>query len=264
MTCQPFNIKVVEDNSFALLMPLKKRTYVSNVPVDEDINALELTDVTLKIGDTEYTPELGTDGVRVVMPDGLTRGTYNVILRAKYRGSDITAAYFEAITAVQWNYQSDAEQYVQGSPIVFEAAYVIGGALTDAELVALKAALRAAIAAAEAAEAAAQAAKQAFDEKAEAITGVAQEVTSQQILYAISHIDFTQLAKQGSNPDATNTAILAAFGQIDFSQLAKQGLNPNISLTSINELLGSMVMMTEAELQPALDDLDDMLDALDD
>lgn len=147
MTCQPFNIKVVEDNSFALLMPLKKRTYVSNVPVDEDINALELTDVTLKIGDTEYTPELGTDGVRVVMPDGLTRGTYNVILRAKYRGSDITAAYFEAITAVQWNYQSDAEQYVQGSPIVFEAAYVIGGALTDAELVALKAALRAAIAA---------------------------------------------------------------------------------------------------------------------
>ena len=264
MTCQPYNIKVVEDNSFALLMPLKKRTFVSSVPVDEDINATELTDVTLRIGDTAYTPELGTDGVRVVLPDGLKRGTYNIILRAKYHGSDITAAYFEAITSVQWNYQSDAGQFVQGSPITMEAAYVIGGTLTDAELVALKQAYRLAIEQLQAAQAAAEAAKEAYDTKAEALDDVAKETTSQQILYAVSNIDFSQLAKQGSNPDATNTAILAAFGNIDFSQLAKQGDNPNISLTTINNQLGSVVMMTAVEMQPALDDLDAMLDALDD
>lgn len=214
MTCQPFNIKVVEDNSFALLLPLKKRTYVSQVPIDEDIDATALENVTLSIGDKEYAVELGTDGVRVVIADGLQRGTYNIILRAAYHGSEITAAYFEAITAVQWNYQSDAEQFIQGSPIVAQSAYVIAGVLTDEELARLKQQYREAIAAAEQAEAAAQAAKEAYDAKAEMLDGVAQESTSQQILQAVGSIDFSTLAKQGDNENATNTAILAAVNGI--------------------------------------------------
>ena len=207
MTCQPFNIKVVEDNSFALLLPLKKRTYVSQVPIDEDIDATALENVTLTIGGVEYAVELGTDGVRVVVADGLKRGTYNIILRATYHGSEITAAYFEAITAVQWNYQSDAEQFVQGSPIVAQAAYVIAGVLTDEELARLKEQYREAIAALQQAQAEAEAAKEAFDTKAEMLDDVAQETTSQAILRAVGDIDFSELAKQGNDPTATNTAI---------------------------------------------------------
>ena len=50
-------------------------------------------------------------------------------------------------------------------------------------------------------------------------------------------IDTSDLAKQGTNPNATNTAILAAFGNIDFSTLAKQGSNADATLTAILEAL---------------------------
>ena len=265
MTCTPFNIKVVEGNDFALLLPLKKRTYVSNVPIDEDIDATELQNVVFKIGAQEYTPELGTDGVRVVVTDKPTRGTYDIVLTATYHGSAIVAGYFEALTIVAWNYQSDAEQYVQGSPIEMQSAYVIGGTLTDAELVALKQQYIAAKEAMQQAQAAAEASKAAYDAKAEMLNDVAQETTSQAILNAIGRIDFSELAKQGSNPNATNTAILAAFGQIDFSQLAKQGTDASVTLTGVyNKLddIGGLVLMTEAEKAPALEDLDEMLDEI--
>lgn len=255
MTCQPFNIKVVEGNDFALLLPLKKRTYVSNAPIDEDIDATELQDVVFKIGTREYTPELGTDGVRVVVTDKPARGTYDIVLTATYHGSAIVAGYFEALTIVAWNYQSNAEQYVQGSPVVMQSAYVIGGTLTDAELVALKQQYIAAKAAMEAAQAQAEQAKATYDAKAEMLNDVAQETTSQAILNAIGHIDFSELAKQGSNPNATNTAILAAFGQIDFSQVAKQGSDPNVSITSIDAKIGDYVLIQNNEYAPALADL---------
>jgi len=50
-------------------------------------------------------------------------------------------------------------------------------------------------------------------------------------------IDTSDLAKQGTNPNATNTAILAAFGNIDFSTLAKQGDNPAATNSAILEAL---------------------------
>lgn len=60
---------------------------------------------------------------------------------------------------------------------------------------------------------------------------------TQQILTAIGQINFSSLAKQGTNPNATNTAILAAFGNIDFSTLAKQGTNAEATLTAVLEAL---------------------------
>ena len=234
---------------------MKRRTYTANVPIDEDIDATELQNVVFKIGAQEYTPELGTDGVRVVVTDKPARGTYDIVLTATYHGSAIVAGYFEALTIVAWNYQSNAEQYVQGSPIVMQSAYVIGGTLTDAELVALKQQYIAAKEAMQEAQAAAERAKAAYDAKAEMLNDVAQETTSQAILNAIWHIDFSELAKQGSNPNATNTAILAAFGQIDFSQVAKQGNNPDVSITSIDAKIGDYVLIQNEEYAPALADL---------
>ena len=218
-----YNIKIVEGNEFALLFPLKARTYTANGhPTDTDIDCTQLQDCKVIIGGVEYTPELGTDGVRVIMPATLKRGTYSAVITAIHNGSAIKAAYFEAITIVAWNEQSNAQQYVQGSPVVMPAAYVIGGTLTDAELIALKAQLVQAIADTNAAKLAYEQAKADYDAKAEALDGFAKESTLTQgvadIREDISHIDIdtTDLAKeattakQGNNPNATNTAILAA------------------------------------------------------
>lgn len=207
-------IKVCEGNEFALLLPLKRRTYVSNVPIDEDIDCTKLQNVTLTIGGVEYPVELGMDGVRVHV-ERLDKGTYDIILTATYEEAQIRAAYFEALIVVDWNYQSDAEQYLPGSPITADAAIIIGGPLTDEELSELKTQYIAATAAAEQAEAEAQAAKEAWEQKAEQLDDV---------------------AKQGSNPNATNTAILEAFGNIDFSTLAKEQTLTNALQSVLTEL----------------------------
>lgn len=219
MTCTPFNIKVVEGNDFALLLPLKRRTYTANVPIDEDIDATELQNVVFKIGAQEYTPELGTDGVRVVVTDKPARGTYDIVLTATYRGSVITAAYFEALTIVAWNYQSNAEQYIQGSPIEMQCMYVIGGALTDAELQELKRQYIAAKEAMEAATEEAEAAKESFDNAAE----------------ALGNLPVLLVEQQGTINNQQRT-----IGE---------------QQTLIGQLSGGVVMMSDAEYAPALADL---------
>lgn len=241
MECGKQNIKIVEGNEFALVLPLKQRTFVASTPIDEDIVYADLQDVVLKIGDTQFTATLETYGVQVLVPyNALPRGTYDILLTATYHGSVIRAAYFEAITRVQYNSQSDAQQYIAGSPIVLDAAYVIGGTLTDAELEALKEEYREKNAQLQQAIEDAEAAKAEWEQKAADLDGVAKESTSQDILTAVENIDIdtsdlakeatlqgvgadaaaaktaaqaiTGYALQGNDATATNTAIMAAIG----------------------------------------------------
>lgn len=206
MTCTPYNIKVAEGNQFALVLPLKARTYTGGIPSDTDLDPTHLTDIVVKVDGVVYENTIAEGGVQIVFAGTEARGTYDVVLTAKYDGADIRAAYFQAVTIVAWNYQSDAEEHLPGSPIALQAAYIIGGALTDAELEELKRQYRAQIADAEAAEAAAVAAKEAFDQKAE----------------NLDNLD--NVALQGSDPTATNTAILTAVQNItiDTSTLAQR------------------------------------------
>ena len=207
-----YNIKVVEGNAFALLFPLKRRTYTANIPIDEDIDCEQLQDCKVIFGGVEYTPELGTDGVRILLPATLKKATYDAIITATYQSSEIRAAYFEAVTIVAWNEQSNAEQYIQGSPVVMPAAFVIGGAMTDAELEELKEEYREKNAELAQAIEDEEEAKEEYIEKAAALDDVAQETTSQQILTAVENIDIdtTTIAKQGTNANATLTATQAA------------------------------------------------------
>lgn len=182
MACNFYTIRVVEQNDFTLVLPLKKRTYVANVPIDEDIDIMALLGCKVTVGGVEFACVLDPSGVQVPVAAGaLVRGTYDIVLTATYRGAEIRAAYFEALQVVKFNSDSEFLQYIAGSPIVVQAAYVIGGPLTDAELEALKAEWREKIAAAEQAQANAEAAKEEFDRKAEMLDGVAQETTSQEI-----------------------------------------------------------------------------------
>ena len=248
-----YTISVAKDNSFALVMPLKRRTYVSQQPIDEDINASELEDVVLKVGGVEYTPELGDDGVRVVFSDGLPAGTYDIVLTAIYHGSKIMAAYFEALRSVDWNYMSDAQNYLPGSPIVAEAAYIIGGVLTDAELAQLKERYRQAAIAAEEAEAEAIAEKEKYAEAVQELDDLATEPNATANKQAIlDALDAAKAALQGDNTSATLTTILAAFGNIDFSTLAKQGDNPDATNTAILAAIAALVIPTVQQIQAGL------------
>lgn len=215
MACK-YNIKVVEHNDFTLLFPLKKRTYVASLPIDEDIVIEDLENVKVTIGGVEFASTLDERGVTVAVAyDALERGTYDIIITAEYHGAQIRAAYFEGLTIVDWNMQSDAEQYLPGSPIVMQAAFVIGGPLTDAELEALKQQYRERNAELAQAIADAEAAKEEYDRKAEALDDVAQQSTLTQgvadIRDDISHIDIdtSTLAKE-TTAEAAKQAALAA------------------------------------------------------
>lgn len=212
MDCKNYNIKLVEGNAFALLFPLKTRTFVSREPIDEDIDILALTDIVVKVGGVVYHAEQLPEGL-VIRDDGtLARGTYNIDITATYYDNAIHAAYFEALTIVAFNEQSDAQQYIQGSPIVLPAAYCVYS-LTDAELEALKEEYREKNAQLDQAIADAEEAKREWEQKAADLDGVAQEETLtqgvQDIRDDISHIDIdtSTLAKETSVKDGNDTAI---------------------------------------------------------
>jgi len=223
MNCE-YTIRIVERNDFTLVLPLKRRTYVANKPIDEDIDIMALEDCKVLIGDREFAHTLDPSGVQVhFVDDDLQIGTYDIVLTATYHGAKIRAAYFEGLQRVSWNKDANAQQYIAGSPIVAQAAYVIGGALTDAELELLKAEYREKIAASEQAEQEAEQAKAEWECKAEQLDDVASETKATENKQAVlGAIDTLKTALQGDNAQATLTAILAAFGTIDFSTLAKE------------------------------------------
>lgn len=184
--CENFpNIRITEGNAFALLLPLRTRTYVSSQPIDKDIDYTLLENIVFTFGGVEYAAEVTEQGVKIILPDTLSVGTYNAILTAEYLGNDIRAAYESAVTIVPWSAQSTAEQYITGSPIVMRAAYVLSGAMTDEELEQLKAEYRYKKAQLDQAIAEAEAAKAEWEQKAADLDGVAQETTSQSILQAV-------------------------------------------------------------------------------
>ena len=226
--CNNFpNIRITEGNNFSLVLTLRSRTYVATKPIDEDIDPEQLENVVVTFGGVEYHAQRTAQGVQIDLPATLAVGTYNILLTADYLESKIRAAYESAVTIVPWSAQSTAEQYIAGSPIVLRAAYVLSGALTDAELEALKEEYREKIAEAEQAKADADAAKEHYDQLAEEISGVAQEATLtqgvQNIREDISHIniDTTDLAKEATigtplvGQPSTLFAAIAAIGQGD-------------------------------------------------
>jgi len=181
--CNNFpNIRITEGNNFSIILPLLSRTYVATRPIDEEIDPEQLENVVVTFGGVPYQVQLTERGVQINLPATLAVGTYNILLTAEYLGSSIRAAYESAVTIVPWSEQSTAEQYIAGSPIVLRAAYVLSGAMTDAELEALKEEYREKNAQLDQAIADAEAAKREWEEKAADLDGVAQEETSQKIL----------------------------------------------------------------------------------
>ena len=276
MKCEcPYTLKVPLGNAFQVLFPVKTAEWKDGERTVEVADVRALTDIVVKVDGEEWQLgwEMDERGPLVNFPqDSLAKGPHNVEITADYFGVAIRAAYFECITMVQWSYESNIGNYIIGSPLVAEAAYIYVGITDDEELEALKQQYREATAACETARLEYEAAKEEFDEKAEQLDDVATQEA----------IDTLKTALQGDNAQATLTAILAAFGNIDFSTLAKQGDNPAATNSAILEalshinpqdpnskalaeffgvtLLQGYEFMTDTEV---MDELEDIMQALD-
>lgn len=252
MKCEcPYTLKVPLGNAFQVLFPVKTAEWKDGERTVEVADVHALTDVAVFVDGDEWSLgwEMDERGPIVNFPkDSLAKGPHNVEITADYFGVAIRAAYFEAITMVQWSYESNIGNYIIGSPLVAEAAYIYIGITDDEELEALKQQYRDATAACETARLAYEAAKEEFDEKAEQLNDVAQQTTltagiqsvlqglapkataqqlntaTETLLTAISHIDIdtTTLAKEQTltngiqsiltalNPKATTADVTAA------------------------------------------------------
>ena len=215
MCCNFPTIKITEGNAFTLIFQLKRRSYVAERPIDEDIDVTRLSDVHVTLGGVEYAPTIETYGVRIDVPATLARGTYDGLLTADYDGNAIHGAYESCVQVVAWNAQSNAQQYILGSPVATKAAYVLGYMPTDAEVEELKQQLREQIAAAEHAEAEAIAEKERYAEAIEHLDDIAQESTLTQGVADIRNdianidIDTTTLAKETTAQQAATDAAAA-------------------------------------------------------
>lgn len=265
MKCEcPYTLKVPLGNAFQVLFPVKTAEWKDGERTVEVADVRALADVVVKVDGDEWQDwEMDERGPLVNFPkDSLAKGPHNVEVTADYFGVAIRAAYFECITMVQWSYESNIGNYIIGSPLVAEAAYIYVGITDDEELEALKQQYREAIAATETARLQYEAAKEEFDEKAEQLDDVAQQSTlvhsAATILEAISgiHIDIPDNIATKDDVTAAKQAILDALSHISPEDPNSKALAEFFGVT----LLQGYEFMTDTEVT---DELEDIMQALD-
>ena len=266
MKCEcPYTLKVPLGNAFQVLFPVKTAEWKDGERTVEVADVRALTDIVVKVDGEEWQLgwEMDERGPLVNFPkDSLAKGPHNVEIIADYFGVAIRAAYFECITMVQWSYESNIGNYIIGSPLVAEAAYIYVGITDDEELEALKQQYREATAACETARLAYEAAKEEFDEKAEQLDDVARESTllqkSAAIIEAIAgiHIDIPDNIATKDDVTAAKQAILDALSQIQPEDPNSKALAEFFGVT----LLQGYEFMQDTEVT---DELEDIMQALD-
>jgi len=265
MKCEcPYTLKVPLGNAFQVLFPVKTAEWKDGERTVEVADVRALADIVVKVDGEEWQDwEMDDKGPLVNFPkDSLVKGPHNVEITADYFGVAIRAAYFECITMVQWSYESNIGNYIIGSPLVAEAAYIYVGITDDEELEALKQQYREATAACETARLQYEAAKEEFDEKAEQLDDVARETTllqkSAAIIEAISgiHIDIPDNIATKDDVTAAKQAILDALSHIAPEDPNSKALAEFFGVT----LLQGYEFMTDTEVT---DELEDIMQALD-
>ena len=262
MKCEcPYTLKVPLGNAFQVLFPVKTAEWKDGERTVEVADVRALTDIVVKVDGEEWQQgwEMDDKGPLVNFPkDSLAKGPHNVEITADYFGVAIRAAYFECITMVQWSYESNIGNYIIGSPLVAEAAYIYVGITDDAELEALKQQYREATAACETARLAYEAAKEELEEKAEQLDDVAKESTllqkSAAIIEAISgiHIDIPENIATKDDVTAAKEAILEALSHISPEDPYSQAL---AAFFNITPPVPNAVPMTQQEVEDDLDEL---------
>ena len=120
------NIKIVGGNDFDLLEPIYIRTYSNGTPIDTLVDARTIDDLVVKLNGVEFDDfEQAEDGIILHIPAEIEKNTYNIEYAGVYTDKAIRSAHFEAFTIVSWDEQADAIDYIEGSPIVLNGAYII-------------------------------------------------------------------------------------------------------------------------------------------
>ena len=257
MKCEcPYTLKVPLGNAFKVLFLVKTAEWKDGERAVEVADVRALTDIVVK---GEQGWEMDERGPLVNFPqDSLAKGPHNVEITADYFGVAIRAAYFECITMVQWSYESNIGNYIIGSPLVAEAAYIYVGITEDAELEALKQQYREATAACETARLAYEAAKEELEEKAEQLDDVAKQSTMltkfAQTLEAIAgiHIDIPEDIATKDDVTAAKQAILEALSHISPEDPYSQAI---AAFFNITPPVPNAVPMTQQEVEDDLDEL---------
>ena len=261
MKCEcPYTLKVPLGNAFQVLFPVKTAEWKDGERTVEVADVRALTDVVVKVDGDEWQDwEMDERGPLVNFPkDSLAKGPHNVEITADYFGVAIRAAYFECITMVQWSYESNIGNYIIGSPLVAEAAYIYIGITDDQELEALKQQYRDATAACETARLAYEAAKDELEEKAEQLDDVAKQSTMltkfAQTLEAIAgiHIDIPDNIATKEDVTTAKDAILEALSHISPEDPYSQAL---AAFFNITPPVPNAVPMTQQEVEDDLDEL---------
>ena len=272
MKCEcPYTLKVPLGNAFQVLFPVKTAEWKDGERTVEVADVRALTDIVVKVDGDEWQDwEMDERGPLVNFPkDSLAKGPHNVEITADYFGVAIRAAYFECITMVQWSYESNIGNYIIGSPLVAEAAYIYVGITDDQELEALKQQYREATASCETARLQYEAAKEAYDEKAEALDDVAKQSTMLQqfalTLEAIAgiHIDIPEDIATEEDVTAAKQAILTAISNSKQDILeALSHISPVdeysqalAAFFNITPPVPNAVPMTQQEVEDDLDEL---------
>jgi hypothetical protein len=252
-------------NAFKVVFPIDTAEWEHDEQEVEVVETQALTDIVIKVdGEVwEHGWEMEERGPLVNFPkDSLSKGPHNVEITALYFGVDIRAAYFECITMVQWSYESNVGDYIDGSPLVAEAAYIYVGITDDDELEALKQQYREATAACETARLQYEAAKDEFDEKAEQLDDVAQQTTlvtsAATIIEAIAgiHVDIPDNIATKDDVTAAKQAILDALSHISPTDPNSLALAQFFGVT----LLEGYEFMQDTEVCDELEDIMQVID----
>ena len=139
---EALNIKIVEGNAFTLVWPLCIRSYENMQPTDKVIDARELENVQIAVNGQPYDNyTLEEEGVYLYFGADLDKRSYNLEISAEYKLAKVRAAEYRAFTIVDWSFQADAENYLQGSNLVvnLRSIYILnGGSIKDDILLAIE------------------------------------------------------------------------------------------------------------------------------
>lgn len=177
-------LRITKNQPFVLYVPL---VILNADGTKEPVQADTLTDIQVTLqapcGTTQaIVPQDFEQWLVLSLPATLATSVYNVLVTATLAGGrDFSLRIKNCFAVVDWDEQSNWRDYIVGDHIALDQAFIAGAYITDAEYAELKAELRAAIAAAEQAKEDADAAKADYIAKAEQLTDVAKETTSQEI-----------------------------------------------------------------------------------
>ena len=177
-------LRITKNQPFVLYVPL---VILNADGTKEPVQADTLTDIQVTLqapcGSTQaIVPTAFEQWLILSLPATLATSVYNVLVTATLAGGrDFSLRIKNCFAVVDWDEQSNWRDYIVGDHIALDQAFIAGAYYTDAEYTELKAELRAAIAAAEQAKEDADAAKADYVAKAEQLTDVAKETTSQEI-----------------------------------------------------------------------------------